>query len=179
MSLDGILVWVKRTLPTWLFHIFTALYEVLFVTICGLLPFLFAVLRFNYSSEKTFEISAVFKEAFSGGQIYLYAFSMLGSLVWISLLDWRKPYRGMRSAIGGIVVLIGLTVTALGGIDPSFSKIGNPLIIDLSYYCYGLFIFLWFLLLLLDKEPPPSFNSTMRSEANDLAQRARNLEGTT
>ncbi len=76
------LVWIRPFLESFA--------EVFIVTLIGIAPFMLAVVRYNAVSGKgpEFDFSTVFASSFSGGQLYLYAFSMLGTLLWLSIFKW-------------------------------------------------------------------------------------------
>lgn len=152
--------------------------EVAVVTICGILPFLLAVLRYNTIKhpQAGIEIAPVFLESFSGGQLFLYAFSLLGTLLWLAIFNWTIPRRPLRWILGLCVVIVGFALVGLGGIDPSFSTIQNVEIVGLSKWCYGLFTLIYFLLLLAAKEPPPKAGATFASDAGKMAEKLKGLE---
>jgi hypothetical protein len=109
----------------WVRPFFESFAEVFIVTLIGIAPFLLAVIRHNAINGKgsEFDIGTVFVSSFSGGQLYLYAFSMLGTLLWLSIFKWTVPLRAYRWILALIVILIGFLIVALGGIDPTFSTI--------------------------------------------------------
>lgn len=152
-----------------------ALVEVLVVVFFGIFPFIVAVVRYNMvnSASDAFEFATIFNNSFSGGQLYLYAFSLFGTLMWLSFFNWTIPFYKSRILIAAIVLVIGLLIVAMGGIDPTFSTIKNKPIVELSHYCYGICIILYLLLLLISKAEPPSVNETTESEAKSLINKAR------
>ena len=152
-----------------------AVAEVVVVVFFGVFPFLVAVVRYNMinNASDVFEFSTTFNDSFSGGQLYLYAFSLFGTLMWLSFFNWTIPFYKSRIFIAGVVLVIGLLIVAMGGIDPTFSTIKNKSIVKLSHYCYGICIVLYLLLLLISKAEPPSVNETTEAQAKDLINRAR------
>jgi hypothetical protein len=149
--------------------------EVVVVVFFGLFPFIVAVIRRNMINDASdaFEITAAFQSSFSGGQLYLYAFSLFGTLMWLSFFNWRIPFYKSRILIAGIVLVIGFLIVAMGGIDPTFSTIKNRPLVALSRYCYAICIILYLLLILISKAEPPSVKETTESQAKDLIGKAR------
>jgi len=98
---------------------------------------------------------------------------LTSTLMWLSFFNWTIPYYKSRLFIAAIVLVIGFLIVAMGGIDPTFSTIKNKSIVKLSYYCYGICIVLYLLLLLISKAEPPSVNETTEAEAKSLINKAR------
>jgi hypothetical protein len=169
--------WVADVFSVWTWPFLESFAEVLIVTVVGIVPFVLAVLRHNATNGKVteFDIRSVFVSSFSGGQLYLYAFSLLGTLLWLSVFKWTVPQRAYKWILGLIVTLVGFLIAALGGIDPTFSTINNAAIVRLSFYCYGIFVIIYFLLLIGEKEKPPSARATLRDEASALVSKLNNL----
>jgi hypothetical protein len=168
---------ITNLFGVWIRPFLESIAEVLIVTLIGIAPFLLAVIRHNAINDKAseFDIGTVFVSSFSGGQLYLYAFSMLGTLLWLSIFKWTVPQRAYRWFLALVVVLIGFLIVALGGIDPTFSTINNAAIVRLSFYCYGSFVIIYFLLLIGEKEKPSSARKTFREEANALVGKLNNF----
>jgi hypothetical protein len=152
-----------------------AVAEVAVVILFGIFPFIVAVIRYNVvnNASDAFEFITTFNDSFSGGQLYLYAFSLFGTLMWLSFFNWTIPYYKSRLFVAAIVIIIGFLIVAMGGIDPTFSTIKNKSIVKLSHYCYGICIILYLLLLSISKAQPPSVNETMETQAKSLADKAR------
>lgn len=157
-----------------------ALAEVLVVTIFGIFPFLLAVLRYNtiQHPQTGIDIAPVFEQSFSGGQLFLYTFSLLGTLLWLAFFDWTAPVRLHRWVLGLAVLLVGFVLVGLGGIDPTFSTIRNQAIVSLSFWCYGLYTLFYFLLLLGAKQTPPAAGATFNADAERLKSKLKGLETT-
>lgn len=149
--------------------------EVAVVVFFGIFPFIVAVVRYNMvnNASDAFEFATTFNDSFSGGQLYLYAFSLFGTLMWLSFFNWTIPFYKSRIFVAGIVLIIGLLIVAMGGIDPTFSTIKNKSIVKLSHYCYAICIALYLILLLISKAQPPSVNETTETEAKSLIDKAR------
>ena len=156
-----------------------ALAEVTVVVFFGLFPFIVAVIRHNMINDASdaFEFTTAFQISFSGGQLYLYAFSLFGTLMWLSFFNWTIPFYKSRIFIAGIVLVIGLIIVAMGGIDPTFSTIKNKPLVALSRYCYAMCIILYLLLILISKAEPPSVKDTTDFQAKDLIGKARSEIG--
>lgn len=150
--------------------------EVTVVVFFGLFPFVVAVIRHNAAADTasdTLEIATSFNQSFSGGQLYLYSFSLFGTLMWLAFFNWTIPFYRSRLTIAALVIVIGFLIVAMGGVDPTFSTIKNKPLISASYYCYGFCIVLYLLLLLISKAKPPTVDETVDAEADTLIGRAR------
>jgi hypothetical protein len=114
---------VANLFLVWIWPFLESFAEVLIVTLVGIVPFMVAVIRYNAinGKEVEFDVRTVFLSSFSGGQLYLYAFSLLGTLLWLSIFKWTVPQRAYRWVLALIVTLVGFLIAALGGIDPTFS----------------------------------------------------------
>jgi hypothetical protein len=156
-----------------------SLAEVLVVAFFGLFPFVVAVIRHNAIADASdaFEFITTFESSFSGGQLYLYAFSLFGTLMWLAFFNWTIPFYKSRLVIAAIVIVIGFLIVAMGGVDPTFSSIRNKSLVELSYYCYAICIALYLLLLLISKSKPPTVDDTVDTEANSLISKARSEIG--
>lgn len=149
--------------------------EVAIVVFFGIFPFIVAVLRHNALAGSNIDVPTVFTESLSGGQLYLYAFSLFGTLLWLSVFNWTIPRRLYRLALAAIVIVLGFIIVALGGVDPTFSKLQNTAIVTMSFYCYGAFIVIYFLLLFGSKETPPAARASLDDEAKELMGKLRQL----
>ena len=153
--------------------------EVIVVVFFGLFPFIVACCSLQRDQWRldAFEITTAFQDSFSGGQLYLYASLLFGTLMWLSFFNWTIPFYKSRIFIAGIVLVIGLLIVAMGGIDPTFSTIKNKPIVELSRYCYAICIILYLLLILISKAEPPSVKETTDLQAKDLIGKARSEIG--
>jgi hypothetical protein len=156
-----------------------AVAEVAVVVFFGIFPFIVAVIRYNMVTNVSdaIDFATAFNNSFSGGQLYLYAFSLFGTLMWLSFFNWTIPFYKSRIFVAGVVLVIGFIIIAMGGIDPTFSTIKNKSLVALSRYCYAICIILYLLLILISKAEPPSVRATTESQAKGLIDRARNEIG--
>lgn len=167
--------WFKKLFTAWSVHLETAV-EVFVVTIFSLIPLVISALAHNAGKENyQFEITPIIQSSFGGGQLFLYSFSLIGTLIWLSFVRWDIPRIAPRIVIGLIVVVTGFLITSLAGIDPTLSNIKNPFLIDVSYYIYFATILTYYLLLFFCKIEPPSPEESLNKGSNDLMQDYRNM----
>jgi hypothetical protein len=165
----------------WLNHFFSknaphkeAYQEVLIVCGLSLVPLLFLPLIAQLRS--TSEITGnVLLQAISSGQLYLYSFSLLGTLHWLSQKDRADlsifPPRKYFSLLVWLPAVVGFIVYSA---DPSLSKPLSPVLVCISIAIYVLSVALYYVLLVFEKLPPPDTEAHLEKETekliNDLGQ---------
>jgi hypothetical protein len=102
-------------------------------------------------------------QAVSSGQLYLYSFSLLGTLHWLAEKDreqfLRFPPRKYLSLFVWVPAIIMFIVYSF---DPSLSKPLSHTLIWTSIAFYILYVFLYYVLLVFDKLPPPDAGDSRR-----------------
>ncbi|MER8662972.1 hypothetical protein NKH34_17710 [Mesorhizobium sp. M1148] len=154
--------------------------EVFVVTFFGFLP-LFALALRKYTSISGTELEktrGLLDIAFSGGQLYLYVFSLFGTLMWIGLFDWHYVYGKLRLFFIFIIVCLGFFIFGLANFDPSFERFGerDVWVIHSSYYIFGLSLILYYLLLVFREAKPPELRDTLTVGAENLARDLKKLD---
>jgi hypothetical protein len=164
--------WVKKLGSDWPGH-GRALYEAGVLFAFSIAPFVITLLVRSAKLPNGASIS--FGSFFERGQLYLLAYALSGSIVWLAFLKPDKPRHGARAFLGLIGLLVLLPVIALIGVDPTFSTILNRDIIWWSYATYiTLLIIRYLLTFYMNIEPPaPSEvfareGSKMRSQYEEL-----------
>lgn len=89
------------------------------------------------------------------GQIFLLVYGLYGTIFWLGFANWEYPRHNARFFLGFVGTLVIWPIVAFSGIDPTFSTILNPNLITISYWTYGIFLGLNYLLLFYMKIDPP------------------------
>jgi hypothetical protein len=146
----------------------SAVEEVFFVCVISLLP-LFALAIIDQFRLASVQVSELFWDAIATGQLYLYSFSLLGTLFWLCQkehenFDRFQPRRYLMFAIFVPSILIIL----IYALDPSMSKPLKPELAKASFYIYLLYVVLYYVLLVFDNLEPPPIELHLQQKSNEL-----------
>jgi hypothetical protein len=165
----------QRLLGLCRYFSFSALAEVFVINLISLIP-LGAIGLIAAEKSKTsgsiFEVLGIVLLSVSGGQLFLYCFSSLASVLWIV---WDSGARPIRILIGPIALMLLVYTTLLLGVDPQMVSLTNPSIIKSSFYVYTIGVLLHFFVLSVSKASPPSIEYTLETEASALNSRVDEL----
>lgn len=148
-----------------------AIAEVGITAIVSLAPLLITALVYNYQRDGGFDLIQGVKQAIGGGQLYLYAYALFGTVIWLSFMRWDKPMNGPRRFLGFVSVIIALLIVAMLGVDPTISNAKNAVIIMSSYWVYGGFIVIHYLLLFFVNIDPPDAGEAIAAGSATLIKR--------
>lgn len=148
--------------------------EVLFV--CGLSLFPLLVLPLVAHLRNTSDIpSGALLEAISFGQLYLYSFSLLGTLHWLSQKDRedndRFPPRKYLTVLVWAPAIVGFIVYSA---DPALNKPLSSTLIWISVFIYLLSVVLYYVLLVFDQLPAPVLQKSIDEESQVLIDNYNN-----
>lgn len=108
-------------------------------------------------------------QAISSGQLYLYSFSLLGTLHWLSQKDredlGKFPPRKYLSLCVWLPAIIMFIVYSF---DPTLSKPLSSTLIHISIAFYFLYVCLYYILLVFEGLPPPDAGRQIAEEVNRL-----------
>jgi len=148
-----------------------ALEEIIIVTVVSLVPlFLLAVVdQLRGHSDLDF---ILFWQAISSGQLYLYSFAMLGMIFWLCLKDHEQLERfPPRKYLAILAFILSVIVIAVYTVDPSLSRQLSSPLIKASLFVYVVYTLLYYVLRVYDNLRPPSVETSLQSEADDLQAR--------
>lgn len=113
-------------------------------------------------------------QAISSGQLYLYSFSLLGTLHWLSQKD-RDDLSGFppRKYLSLCVWLPAIIMFIVYSFDPSLSKPLSLTLVQISIGFYLLYVFLYYILLVFEKLPPPDAGAQLARETKTLISNYR------
>ncbi|KQY50500.1 hypothetical protein [Lysobacter sp. Root494] len=153
-----------------------ALAEVIVTAVIALAPLLITAIAYNYRNEANFDFYAGVKGAIGNGQLFLYAYGLIGTIFWLAFFKWNSPMHGPRRLLGFVTLLASLVIVGMLGLDPTISNAKNKAIVLSSYWTYGAFLFINYLLLFyLEIEPPPP-DESLKSGSRKLKLAYRKME---
>lgn len=154
----------------------SAISEVAVTAILGLAPLLITPLIFNYKNAGSFDFTLGIEQAIGGGQLFLYAYALFGTVVWLAFIRWDREMHGPRRLLGLIAILAALFIVGMLGVDPTISSIQNQSIIKASFWTYGGFLLINYLLLFYLEIEPPAADKSLKSGSQKLKDKYKNME---
>lgn len=153
----------------------SALAEVLVTSILALTPLMSSALLYSYINPQAINLSDALKQAIGGGQLFLFAYSVFGTIIWLAFIKWDKEMHGPRRLFGFIALALTILIVPLLGLDPTLSKAKNQVIVTASYCFYGAFLCIYYLLLFyLEIDPPPA-DESLKSGSQKLKARYQSM----
>lgn len=146
--------------------------EVLVVCIFGIAPLFAVALR---ASEQTNAVDSI-ASSITRGQLFLYAFSLIGTLAWLSIANWRIPSGVIKSIIALFVLVMIMLIFSFGIFDPTFEELKNENSVIWSYIIYFYAIFLYFAILMVINFPSIELGGVFRRGASSLIGKAGGKE---
>lgn len=151
--------------------------EVLFVCGLSLFPLLILPLVTHLRNNAEIPTGAIL-EAISFGQLYLYSFSLLGTLHWLSQKDRadlsRFPPRKYFTVLVWLPAIVGFIVYSS---DPALNKPLSSTLIWMSIVIYALSVVLYYVLLVFDQLPAPDTGTNIEEETKILISEYKNRRG--
>ena len=141
--------------------------------VCSLAPFIIAA--FVRSAQSINGNDITISDLLARGQVYLLAFSLFGTIVWLAFVRNDQPRHNARIFIGILALFLMLPIFGFIGVDPTFSTIFNPYITKLSFVFYGIFILFHYLLLFYCGIEPPEPRDVFSRDASTMADKYRAL----
>lgn len=147
--------------------------EVLVITAISLVP-LFAIGAVAFVNDgQGGDFVGIFLKPISNGQLYLYCFSTLATVLWLAIIAKSLL---LRVVIVPTVVLLVLFVALLLGVDPQLNSLRNVTIIKLSYYLYAFSVLLYLLVLSIKNAEGPPVTQSIDRGVDTLAARIQEME---
>jgi hypothetical protein len=150
--------------------------EVFFVCVLSLLPLLILAI-IDQLRLSSVQVSELFHEAISAGQLYLYSFSLLGTLYWLCQKEHDNFTRfEPRRYLMFLILVPSILIIVIYAIDPAMSKPLRPSLVTVSYWVYLLYAALYYILLVFDHLEPPPVEESLRRAVNSLIDEYEQLE---
>lgn len=105
---------------------------------------------------------------FGKGQMYLMGYALFGTVFWLAFWSGDKEPHVARRTLGSLAILAIFPVVAWFGVDPTFSTVANPKIVQLGYYFYAAFAVIYYLLLFYVAIDPPSPADVFEDETKNI-----------
>lgn len=153
--------------------------EVFVVAVVSIVPLLLLpfIASIRASADTPFDLVTTIWAAISSGQLYLYSFSMLGMVIWLSVDDVSNKSFSPRKYFVVAALLSGFLCLLVYGSDPGLSKPLNPVVVELSIWVYGGYLLMYYMLLVFKMVRAPSVGETVDSEVKNLISQSRQHRG--
>lgn len=167
--------WIKQFFSRPGTH-WSAFQEVAVTAVISLVPLFITAVVFNYKNSSVFDLTSGLEGAVGGGQLFLYAYALLGTIFWLSFMRSDRLMNAPRRIIGFLTFIAALFIVSLLGLDPTISEAKNPAILKASYWTYFLFLISHYLLLFFVEIDPPPASKSIANSARDLIGRYEKME---
>jgi uncharacterized membrane protein len=141
--------------------------EVCFVCIVSLVPLFCLPLIEHARGLQSWD--NLFWDAIDSGQLYLYSFGLLGTLLWLVLKDRSEtvPF-APRKYLALFVIFPAMAILIVYTIDPTLRRHLSDPLVKASIFFYLLYCLMYYVLLVFDKLPPPDTESWLTQESQQL-----------
>lgn len=149
--------------------------EVFVVTIVSIFPLLLLpfVASIKVSAETPFDFTNTVWSAVASGQLYLYSFSLFGTLIWLCVEDVSSREFAPRKYFSIAAILAAFLCLLVYGYDPGLNKPLNPVLVRISIWIYVAYVLMYYALLVFKMLRAPSVTDTVDTEVNSLIGRSR------
>jgi hypothetical protein len=149
--------------------------EVILIGIVALAPILVSILVAPLTSELGL-LGAAAKYLLQG-QLFLYAMSFCGSILWRSSLDGSGGQFPPRPWFILFCFIAAALTFAILAVDPTQSKPKPPYISWISFILFVGSLFLYWVILVMQTMPPPTIEQTNLKETENLEAKFDQLGG--
>ena len=168
--------WIRQFFSDGSAH-WKAVEEVFFVCVLSLLP-LFALAIIDQLRLSSVQVSELFWSAIAAGQLYLYSFSLFGTLFWLCQKEHENFERFQpRRYFMFLAFVPSVLIIVIYAIDPSMSKPLQPALIKVSFVVYLLYAALYYILLVFDHLEPPPIEAGLQEESGELIDEFERIGG--
>jgi hypothetical protein len=149
--------------------------EVFIVTICSIFPLMLLpfVASAKLSAEAPFDLTNTIWSAISAGQLYLYSFSLFGTIIWLCVEDSKKEFPP-RKYFSIAAILAAFLCLIVYSFDPGLTKPLNPVLVQISIWIYVIYLLMYYALLVFKMLRAPSVSDTVDAEVTNLIGESRN-----
>ena len=161
--------WLKQFFSNRGFHL-RAFEEVFVVAVVSIFPLMLLPFISSAKSpaETPFDLVPSIWSAIESGQLYLYSFSLFGMIIWLCVEDVSSKTFPPRKYFVIGAILSAFLCLLIYGIDPSLSKPLNPVLVRVSIYIYGIYLVMYYALLVFKMLRAPSVAETLNAGAVKL-----------
>jgi glucan phosphoethanolaminetransferase (alkaline phosphatase superfamily) len=157
----------------------TAASEVFIVCLFSLAPLLLLpfIEHLTRRVDSVFAPGTLLASAVSGGQLYLYSFSLFGTLFWLCQKEFPQIERFTpRKWIMMAIVLPMFIIFGVYTIDPSLKRELSPTLVISSVIIYFIYVIIYYILTVFDNLKAPDVQDSLRNSVKDLTSRYNNIE---
>jgi hypothetical protein len=149
--------------------------EVLVVTIFSIFPLLLLpfVASIKVSAEAPFDFTKSIWSAVASGQLYLYSFSLFGTLMWLCVEDVSSREFAPRKYFSIAAILAAFLCLIVYGFDPGLTGQLNPVLVQISIWIYAIYVLMYYALLVFKMLRAPSISDTVDAEVKNLITQSR------
>lgn len=149
--------------------------EVFVVAAVSIFPLV--VLPFIASAKSTadtpFLLTSEIWSAISSGQLYIYSFSLFGTIIWLCVEDVSQKTFAPRKYFVIAAILSAFLCLLVYSADPSLSKPLNPVLVQISIWIYGIYLVMYHALLVFKMLRAPGIDETVETNVDRLIQTSR------
>ena len=152
--------------------------EVLVVILVSVFPLLLLpfVTSLKHPPETPFEFTTTIWSAIASGQLYLYSFSLFGTIVWLLVEDVSSREFPPRKYFSVAAILTAFLCLIVYGFDPGLTKPLNPVLVRISIWIYIAYVLMYYALLVFKMLRAPSISETVNSEVSNLIGESRKAQ---
>ncbi|WP_243250559.1 hypothetical protein [Sulfitobacter pontiacus] len=145
-----------------------ALIEVLITFTMAVLPFI----SFYLIQSALSDVAKIadFWRLFERGQLYLVSYGLFGPIIWLAFVKPDVARHNARVFLGMIGLVVVFPIVGFLGIDPTISTLQNKTVVKMSYWLYGGFLFLNYLLIFYCTIEPPSAEKSLAKGSKDMRE---------
>jgi hypothetical protein len=149
--------------------------EVFVVTLVSIFPLLLLpfVASIKLSAETPFNFTSTVWSAVESGQLYLYSFSLFGTLIWLCVEDVSSRAFPPRKYFSIAAILAAFLCLLVYGYDPGLVKPLNPVLVRISIWIYAAYVLMYYALLVFKMLRAPSISDTVDNEVKNLISKSR------
>lgn len=144
------------------------------ISLVGIFPLLLLpfIASLKAAPDVPFDWSTALWSAISSGQLYLYSFTTFGMIIWLCVEDIDKAFPPRKYFVLASVLsaFICLLVYSL---DPTLSKPLNPVVVNTSLAIYGIYLLMYYALLVFKMQRAPDLGESLNSGASRLMSQSR------
>ena len=137
-----------------------------------LLPFIASA---RLSADTPFDFASTIWSAIASGQLYLYSFSLFGTLIWLCVEDVSSREFPPRKYFSIAAILTAFLCLLVYSFDPGLTKPLNPVLTKISIWIYVTYVLMYYALLVFKMLRAPSVSDTVDQEVNNLIGQSRNV----
>jgi hypothetical protein len=151
--------------------------EVFFVCAISLLPLIMLAVIDQFRQEST-SVSGLFWNAIGAGQLYIYSFSLLGTLFWLCQKEHENFERfEPRRYLMFLIWIPSVLIILIYALDPTLSVPLKHNFVQASFCIYGLYVVLYYVLLVFDNLEPPDLENFLQKRADELMDKYEQTRG--